>query len=113
MGMSCFDMAIVIGQSREPVPPASRIPRTAEDYAECAMPLHSPAVQILVTGGAGFIGSAYVRAILQDEYAGAAGATVTVLDLLSYSGNRANLPLTDSRLRFVQGDICDAALLAE
>ncbi len=30
MGMSCFDMAIVIGQSREPVPPASKIPRTEE-----------------------------------------------------------------------------------
>lgn len=68
-------------------------------------------MQIFVTGGAGFIGSAYVRALLQDEYAGAAGATVTVLDLLSYSGNRANLPLSDPRLRFVQGDISDSDLL--
>jgi dTDP-glucose 4,6-dehydratase len=70
-------------------------------------------VQIFVTGGAGFIGSAYVRALLQDEYPAAVGASVTVLDLLSYSGNRANLPLTDSRLRFVQGDISDSALLRE
>jgi dTDP-glucose 4,6-dehydratase len=70
-------------------------------------------VQIFVTGGAGFIGSAYVRALLQDEFAGAAGATVTVLDLLSYSGNRNNIPMTDSRLRFVQGDITDSALLRE
>ncbi|HEY0534239.1 MAG TPA: dTDP-glucose 4,6-dehydratase [Actinoplanes sp.] len=70
-------------------------------------------MQIFVTGGAGFIGSAYVRALLQDEYPGAAGASVTVLDLLSYSGNRANLPLTDSRLRFVQGDISDSALLRQ
>jgi dTDP-glucose 4,6-dehydratase len=77
------------------------------------MRLHSPAVQIFVTGGAGFIGSAYVRALLQDEYPGAAGASVTVLDLLSYSGNRANLPVADSRLRFVQGDIADAALLRD
>ena len=66
-----------------------------------------------MTGGAGFIGSAYVRAILQDEYAGAAGASVTVLDVLSYSGNRANLPVTDSRLRVVHGDISDLALLRE
>src|SRR3954453_1717721 len=77
------------------------------------MPLHSPAVQIFVTGGAGFIGSAYVRALLQDEFAGAVGARVTVLDLLSYSGNRSNLPMTDSRLRFVQGDITDSGLLRE
>ncbi|WP_030437041.1 dTDP-glucose 4,6-dehydratase [Actinoplanes subtropicus] len=70
-------------------------------------------MQIFVTGGAGFIGSAYVRALLQDEFAGAAGATVTVLDLLSYSGNRENLPMTDSRLRFVRGDITDSRLLRE
>ena len=77
------------------------------------MRLNSPAVHIFVTGGAGFIGSAYTRALLRDEFAGAAGASVTVLDLLSYSGNRANLPASDSRLRFVQGDISDSALLRE
>lgn len=70
-------------------------------------------MQILVTGGAGFIGSAYVRAVLKDEFAGAVGASVTVLDLLSYSGNLANLPVTDSRLNFVRGDITDAALLRD
>jgi len=70
-------------------------------------------VRILVTGGAGFIGSSYVRAVLQDRYAGATGAAVTVLDLLTYSGSRSNLPLTDSRLTFVQGDIRDASLVRE
>jgi dTDP-glucose 4,6-dehydratase len=70
-------------------------------------------VRIFVTGGAGFIGSNYVRGVLQDRYAGATGAEVTVVDLLTYSGNRANLPLTDSRLNFVQGDIRDADLLRE
>jgi len=70
-------------------------------------------VRILVTGGAGFIGSNYVRSVLRDRFAGASGAAVTVVDLLTYSGNRANLPLTDSRLTFVQGDIRDPALLRE
>ena len=70
-------------------------------------------MRILVTGGAGFIGSSYVRAVLQDQYPGATGAAVTVLDLLTYSGNRANLPLTDSRLTFVQGDIRDTDLIRE
>jgi dTDP-glucose 4,6-dehydratase len=70
-------------------------------------------VRILVTGGAGFIGSSYVRSLVRDAYPGAIGSTVTVLDLLTYSGNRANLPLTDSRLTFVQGDIREPALLRE
>ncbi len=70
-------------------------------------------MRILVTGGAGFIGSGYVRALLADRYPGAAGASVTVLDLLTYSGNRANLPEVHARLTFVHGDIGDAGLVRE
>jgi dTDP-glucose 4,6-dehydratase len=70
-------------------------------------------VRIFVTGGAGFIGSAFVRALLRDEFPGTAGASVTVLDVLSYAGNRANLPAADGRLRFVRGDILDSALVRE
>jgi dTDP-glucose 4,6-dehydratase len=65
-------------------------------------------VRIFVTGGAGFIGSAYVRAVLAEEQ-----ADVTVLDILSYSGNRANLPASHPRLKFIQGDISDSSLLRE
>jgi dTDP-glucose 4,6-dehydratase len=70
-------------------------------------------VKLLVTGGAGFIGSQFVRAVLSGGYPDIAGARVTVLDKLTYSGNRANLdPVAgDPALRFVQGDICDVALV--
>ena len=70
-------------------------------------------MRILVTGGAGFIGSNYVRQVLAGRYAGAADARVTVLDKLTYSGNIANLaPVAeDPRLRFVEGDICDQELV--
>jgi dTDP-glucose 4,6-dehydratase len=72
-------------------------------------------VRILVTGGAGFIGSTYVRAVLAGRFPQAAGARVTVLDRLTYSGNIANLdPVRDDdHLRFVEGDICDTDLLAQ
>jgi dTDP-glucose 4,6-dehydratase len=71
-------------------------------------------MRILVTGGAGFIGSHYVRTMLADGYPGYHQAQVTVLDKLTYAGNLANLdPVADSqRLTFVHGDICDAGLLA-
>jgi dTDP-glucose 4,6-dehydratase len=67
-------------------------------------------VRLLVTGGAGFIGSQYVRTVLATP---GLTSAVTVLDKLTYSGNRANLDpvATDRRLRFVEGDICDAALI--
>jgi dTDP-glucose 4,6-dehydratase len=71
-------------------------------------------MRILVTGGAGFIGSHYVRTLLAGGYPGYGDAHVTVLDKLTYAGNLANLePVAGSpRFSFVRGDICDAALLA-
>jgi dTDP-glucose 4,6-dehydratase len=71
-------------------------------------------MRILVTGGAGFIGSHYVRTLLTGGYPGYEQARVTVLDKLTYAGNLANLePVAGSRrLAFTRGDICDAALLA-
>src|ERR1700760_1445587 len=65
-------------------------------------------VRILVTGGAGFIGSHYVRTLLSGGYPGYENADVTVFDKLTYAGNLANLaPVVDSpRYRFEHGDIC-------
>src|SRR5450432_3965535 len=66
-------------------------------------------MKLLVTGGAGFIGSAFVRMA-----AGELGFHVVNLDNLTYAGNLENLaPLAgQERYRFVHGDICDAALVA-
>ena len=65
--------------------------------------------RLLVTGGAGFIGSNFVHHVLEhtDDH-------VTVLDKLTYAGNIASLDgLPSDRLTFVQGDIADAALVDE
>ncbi|CAM5359048.1 GDP-mannose 4,6-dehydratase [Streptomyces cyaneofuscatus] len=70
-------------------------------------------MRLLVTGGAGFIGSHFVRTLLAGGYAGHERTRVTVLDKLTYAGNRANLPPSDARLDFVHGDVCDARLLRE
>ena len=64
-------------------------------------------MKILVTGGAGFIGSNFVRHVLSES-----DHSVTVLDKLTYAGNRASLDgLPADRFAFVQGDIVDAALV--
>jgi dTDP-glucose 4,6-dehydratase len=74
-------------------------------------------MRVLVTGGAGFIGSHYVRTLLAGSWADPAGwlepTRVTVLDKLTYAGSRANLDpvASDPRLRLVVGDICDAGLV--
>ena len=67
--------------------------------------------RILVTGGAGFIGSHYVRTLLGPT--GPGDVAITVLDKLTYAGNPANLDEVRDHpgFRFVQGDICDAALV--
>ncbi|MET8157040.1 dTDP-glucose 4,6-dehydratase [Sphaerisporangium sp. NPDC005289] len=72
-------------------------------------------MRLLVTGGAGFIGSNYVRSLLSGAYASCADARVTVLDKLTYAGNPANLrPVAGHPgYAFVHGDIADAGLLAE
>jgi dTDP-glucose 4,6-dehydratase len=70
--------------------------------------------RVLVTGGAGFIGSCFVR----DTLARRDGTQITVIDKLTYAGNRANLaaveadPEQAARFRFVEGDIADAAIVA-
>jgi dTDP-glucose 4,6-dehydratase len=70
-------------------------------------------MRVLVTGGAGFIGSNYVRHVLTGVYPTLADADVVVLDKLTYAGNRANLAdvADHPRMRFVLGDICDATLV--
>ncbi|HZC41047.1 MAG TPA: dTDP-glucose 4,6-dehydratase [Streptosporangiaceae bacterium] len=72
-------------------------------------------MRILVTGGAGFIGSHYARTLLTGGYPGFERARVTVMDKLTYAGNLANLGpvMASPRYEFVRGDICDPAQLAE
>jgi len=73
-----------------------------------------PGGHLLVTGGAGFIGSCFVRDVLGRRD----GTRITVLDKLTYAGNRANLGEVEadagmaSRFAFVRGDIADPAAVA-
>ena len=68
-------------------------------------------MRILVTGGAGFIGSNYVRKVFAGSHSGV--SSITVLDKLTYAGVKANLDevKNQTNFRFVEGDICDFGLL--
>ena len=65
-------------------------------------------MRILVTGGAGFIGSNFVRYWLERH----PGDGIVVYDALTYAGNRASLADVDDAIGFVEGDICDGDLAA-
>jgi dTDP-glucose 4,6-dehydratase len=64
--------------------------------------------RLLVTGGAGFIGSGFVRYVLEQN----PELEVVVLDALTYAGRRENLDLSDSRIKLVERDIRDRELVA-
>ncbi len=67
-------------------------------------------MQVLVTGGAGFIGSNYVRRILDGTLSHV--SKVRVLDKLTYAGNLDNFSKTElSKFEFIEGDICDQDLI--
>ena len=63
--------------------------------------------KLLITGGAGFIGANFVHYTIQQhpQYA------VTVLDKLTYAGNIKSLDSISNQIMFVEGDICDAAMV--
>lgn len=64
--------------------------------------------KIIVTGGAGFIGSNFVHWVVDNQ----PNVHVTVLDALTYAGNKENLAgIPEERMTFVHGDICDTELL--
>ena len=68
-----------------------------------------PAMRVLVTGGAGFIGSNFVHYWLE----GHPGDDIAVLDLLTYAGERRSLADVEERVAFVEGDIADLELCEE
>ena len=86
---------------------------TEVDATRPSGPWAAAGARLLVTGGAGFIGSAFVRDVLARRD----GTRIVVLDKLTYAGDRTNLatveedPEQAGRFRFVHGDIADATLV--
>ena len=69
-------------------------------------------MKVLVTGGAGFIGSNFVRLVLSNSETSI--QAITVLDKLTYAGTLTNLAgLPKDAFEFIQGDICDQSLVSE
>ena len=68
-------------------------------------------MNLLVTGGAGFIGSNYVRSVIEGALAGI--DSITIIDNLTYAGVQANLNdlISHANVKFIKGDICDEEIV--
>ena len=94
----------VLGSERtDPI----RLPDWREGLRELPGGEGAGAMRLLVTGAAGFIGSTYVRVVLES------GDEVVVLDKLTYAGRRENLQDVEDRIEFVEGAIEDRDLVRE
>src|SRR6185503_13741846 len=92
---------------RGPRPAHPHPPAGAAPHGRRSLPDRRRVMRQLVTGGAGFIGSNYVRHVVAHT-----SDTVTVLDKLTYAGNKDSLDgLPAERVEFIHGDVCDAELV--
>src|SRR5688572_4278946 len=106
--MSCLEIPRVMGCSRVPDPPARMMPFMIPEPIGRPVGPRTPTtlarMKVLVTGGAGFIGSNFVHLTLATR----PDVRVTVLDALTYAGSTASLEGARDRITFVEGDVADA-----
>src|SRR5262249_54877615 len=97
-------------RTRTPIPTSTGWSRTARCPTTGPAKMAEPRVEVLVTGGAGFIGSNFVRYALAPH----PDWHVTTLDKLTYAGRLENLAevIDDPRHTFVRGDVADPAVAA-
>ncbi len=70
-------------------------------------------MHVVVTGGAGFLGSYFTRSLVEGRYPSMAGARVTVLDALTYAGSLEALSDVLDQVTFVHADVCDVSVVAD